>query len=267
MSIKPSGAAWGSIRRWPRGWRLVLFSIALIVTVVLVVPAFIMGIGYLLGFGACDRPGTAAVADICSPLGRLLVTVLLIAIGLPLGLTWARFLARTLAFKDADVQALSDTAGWVLPRSHTTPPLKLSLGQELLSGRIESCSRSSHHILLEGNALTFWSVYAFQKGWLKERDQVVLVYQTVPFLKRLKLALAFWSGPASPVRGVAAGTQSASVLIAVACIPILTSLKPHFAGFLLPLATLLIVMDVLYLVFMMRAKSALREFINRETRT
>jgi hypothetical protein len=262
--MKRNGAMLASLRRWPRGWRLVIFSIALVVTVVLVVPAFIMGIGYLVGFGACDNPNSAAL--ICSPIGRLLLTVVLIGIGLPLAVTWARFLARTLAFTDDDPGALDTAVNQNLPRSHASPLLKLSFGERLLSGTVESRGRSSHHVVFEGDTLTFWSIYAFQKGWLKETDQTILVYQTVPFLTNLKLALAFWSGPDSSVRGVAAGAQSASVLIAAASIPILTSLKPHFSSFFVILAVLLIIVDALYLALMMRAKSALREFINREAR-
>jgi hypothetical protein len=238
----------------------------MIVTVVFVIPLLLLGAGHLLGFGACYRPDTAGVSGMCSPLGRLLFAALLIAIGVPLVLNWTRFLARILAFRDNDCQPLDDATGQGTPMSHTNASFKLALGQRLISGRIDFCSPSSHHIRIDGNALTFWSVYAFHKRWLKEGDQVVVVYQTVPLSKKLKLAMAFWSGPGSSARGVATGLQGAAALIAVGCILIFALLKPQAAAFFIPLLGFLIVVYSLYLVLMVRAKGALQDFIDREAR-
>jgi hypothetical protein len=257
--------AW--IRRWPRGWRLTVFTVAVIGTVVIVIPALIVGVGYLLGFGTCDRPDVAAVSSICSPLGRLLFVVVLVAIGMPPVLAWMRFLARALNFADTQLNLRDQLDQTTLRCLQPRNAVKLPFGQELISDRIESCSPFSHHVRFEGGvALTFWSVYPFHKRWLNVGDQVAVVYQTIPFFKDLKFAMAFCNGSEAPVRGVAARAQGASALIATTCILILSSMRPLFASGFIMLCSVLAIVDVLYLVLMTRAKRTLGDFIHRETK-
>jgi hypothetical protein len=67
-----------------RGKRLALFTAVVIITIVILVPAWIMVAGQLAGFYACYVPNDPAVSGICSPQGRLLFTVVEIAITVPL---------------------------------------------------------------------------------------------------------------------------------------------------------------------------------------
>jgi hypothetical protein len=263
MSIRQTVRAPEWVRRWPRGWRVTLFTTALVITTVVVIPALIMGAGYLVGFGTCDRPDAAAASSVCSPPGRLLFTAALIAVGLPLALSWARFLVRALALKDDQAQRPINSAGHAPPRIPANASTELWGWQQLVSGKIELCDRTAHTISFKGSPLTFWSVHAFQKGWLKQGDRTVIVYQRTP-LRSLNLALAYWDGQLSSVRGVAAGAQTASVLIAVTCILIFAWLRPPFAGFWMAFCGVLTIVNSLYLVLMMRAKAVLRAFVDSE---
>jgi hypothetical protein len=109
--------------------------------------------------------------------------------------------------------------------------------------------------------LTLWSLYPFQKGWIKQGDQLILVYQRVPLSKQLKFALAFWNGATNPVRGVAAVTQSLSIFVAVACIVILTKVAVPLPSLWIAVCGLAATSSALYLALMLKAKAAVRGFI------
>ena len=72
-----------------------IYWAAAILALAILLPAT-LATAYLLGFGACDRPDTAATAPICSPLGRLFLGSVLIAGVLLLYLPWVRCLKRLL---------------------------------------------------------------------------------------------------------------------------------------------------------------------------
>jgi hypothetical protein len=219
---------------------------------------------YLLGFGACDRPDTATIAPICSPIGRLSLSGVLIVGVLLLYLPWVRFLKRQL-----NIQSQLRPSPYIsspLPAAMSGKEMSLPLGQELVVGRIESIDHWGRTILFAGNVLTLWSLYPFQKGWIKQGDRLVLVYQRIPFSK-LRFALAFWNGPANPVRGVAAITQSLSLLIAAACIGIFSVVPAPLLGLWITVCILGAIMSSVYLALMLRAKAAVRSFIPRDGST
>lgn len=257
----------GWVQRMSRRRRLALFAIVMIMTVVIVIPGYIMGTGYLVGLGACDRPDLGSSSSICSPLGRLLFTGLGIAVGVPLARSWARFLARILALAEDAPPSQSNLVDRLVQGATNTHSVALPFGQRLTSGAIEFEDRSNHCIIVKGEALTFWSMRALQKGWLKTDDQLVLVYQGMPLVSSLKLALAFCKRTDSLVHGVAAGMQTASMLIAAFCVVTLATLRPPFSELFIGICILLIVANAAYLLLMMRAKSALYEFMSRETNT
>jgi hypothetical protein len=242
---------------------LALFAIVLIVTVAVVIPAVIVGVGYVLGFGECDRPDTAATSSVCSAPGRLLLMAALIAVGLPLARLWAKFLARTFAFKTKEAtppDGAGDHVSLHIPANVST---ELPGWQRMISGRIELDDPSAHTFSFGGVPLTFWSVYALQKGWLRQGDRTIIVYQRT-LLKGLNLALAYWDGRLSLVRCVAPGAQTASVLIAAACILVFGWLSPPFGRVWIALCGVLIVVSSAYLVVMLRARTALRHFVDSE---
>ena len=87
-----------------RGKRIAVFTAVVIITIVILVPAWIMSAGHLAGFDACYVPDVPAVSGICSSGGRLLFTLVGIAITVPLLRAWVRFLARRLAITKAGVR-------------------------------------------------------------------------------------------------------------------------------------------------------------------
>lgn len=246
------------VRGLPRGWRLTFFTVALIVTVVVAIPAIIMGLGYLVGFGECDRPDTATLT-LCSAQGRLLLMTVLIAVGLPLARIWAKFLARTFSLEAEEAGPSGQVSSYI--PVHVSK--ELSWGQRMMSGKIELNLRSAHTISVGEIPLTFWSVYAVRKGWLGHGDRTVVVYQRT-FLRGLNLALAYWDGRLSCVRCVAPGSQTAALSIAVACIAVFEWLNLPFGRVWIALCGVLALMSSVYLMAMLRGRAALRHFIDSE---
>jgi hypothetical protein len=246
-------------RRWPRRLRLGLYWSLVLITLIAVIPAFILGVGYLSGFGSCLEPGSTSTTIICSAGGRVAFATLLIAVGLPLSRMWLGYLARTFNFVSGSPHPSKDSEGQSLPLKLKTATRRLPLGQRLLSGRIQLLDGNGRHVQCDGHVLTFWSLQPFNKGWLKDGGEAVIVYQAVPLLKSLKLALAFYTGAAIEIRAVAPVAMSVSVLIAAVCMVAFMSLHPPLSEFLIRLCELLIVIDGLYLALMIRAKTFLRD--------
>jgi len=248
-----------AIRHWPRGWRLTLYWVTMMITLLILVPAFVVAGAYLLGFGACDSLDTAGASQICSPLGRLLLGAVIVAGGFLFFLPWTRFLQRTMAV-DSKIQP-SRRISSTFPAAVVGTTMDLPLGQKLVAGRIQSCSQSSRTILFNGAALTLMSLYPLQKGWLKQGDQMVVVYQRTPLGRNLRFVLAFWGGSPNPVRGVAAISQSLSIFIAAACIVIFTTVPAPLPGLWITVCSFGVILSSLYLTLMLRAKAILSRFI------
>jgi hypothetical protein len=70
------------------------------VTVVVLVPAVVTLAIYLMGLDRCESSSAAKIPWACTPAGRQLATILGIAILLPIGLVWARFLSRIINYRD-----------------------------------------------------------------------------------------------------------------------------------------------------------------------
>lgn len=148
-----------------------------------------------------------------------------------------------------------------LPVAALGKDTSLSLGQELGTGYIEEHSPSGRTMQVGGNSLTLWSLYPFQKGWLKQGNQLVVVYQKLPFSKSTKFAMAFWNGPPNPVRGIAAITQSLAVLNAIACALMFSWLSGPLTAMWLGVCSFGGIVGLTYLILMLRAKAALSGFV------
>lgn len=90
------------IQRWSRRVRVLVASVAIILTCVVLVPAAILAIGYLIGAGDCEASSDAIR---CSALGKSLTAGVIIAIVLPPSLVWARFLQRILNYRENNDRA------------------------------------------------------------------------------------------------------------------------------------------------------------------
>jgi hypothetical protein len=82
------------IRRWPRGLRVGTAWAAVVLTVLVAIPAALTGCFLLLGFDQC-------AAAFCGRGLRLFVAVATVAILLPMVLFWMRFLQRIVSYRDA----------------------------------------------------------------------------------------------------------------------------------------------------------------------
>ncbi|HEY4340509.1 MAG TPA: hypothetical protein VGM97_11240 [Steroidobacteraceae bacterium] len=251
------------IRRLPRGWRIALCAMTMLVTVVILIPAIIVGAGHLAGFDACDRPDYAAVSYVCYPAARPLFAGVLIAIGVPLVLRFTRFLKRIFRLTDDANEPVTCAVGGPPRQIPARRPTALPGWQCLVSGEIAQWDKTKQTIVIDGKLLTFWSTYAFRKGWLNQGDRTAIVYQRTP-LTNLNLAMAFFDGRLSAIRGVAVGAQTASISIGVLCILIFVLFNPPFLGIWIALCVVLSIMSALYLVLMLRARSALRHFVDSE---
>jgi hypothetical protein len=245
------------VEQWPRALRTALYWSTTMLVALVFIPVFIAVGADLLGLLACDRP--YAASEICSPPGRLLAVTVLVCGALACFVPLARLLQRKLRIQ-SNVKPGRHTSS-ALPVEVLGKDMSLPLGQELVIGCIEAHSPSGRIIQFGSTTLMFWSLYPFQKGWLKQGDQLVVVYQKLPFNKRAKFVMAFWNGPPNPVRGVAAITQSLAVFIAVACALMFSWLSGPLTALWLGVCIFGAVVGFAYLVLMLRAKAALRSFL------
>jgi hypothetical protein len=77
---------------WPRGGRLLLFVLAIVLTVLLVIPAAILAVGYAFGMTDCPADFSPAQPWRCTPGGRFLFMTVGITLALPLAAAWLRWL-------------------------------------------------------------------------------------------------------------------------------------------------------------------------------
>jgi len=79
------------------GKRLALFWLAIVLTVVVLIPVVMVAVGYALGMTGCKPQFSTSDPWQCSPIGRLSLLIGMLAIGLPLAAIWMRSLIGMLA--------------------------------------------------------------------------------------------------------------------------------------------------------------------------
>lgn len=119
-------------------------------------------------------------------------------------------------------------------------------------------------LVFNGDVLTLWSLYPFQKGWLRQGDQLVVVYQTLPFDKRVKLLMAYRSESQDSLRTVAAVVATLSIFIALATAIMYLQLSNSWTPMALAFCVFWGSLGSTYLVLMFRARKMLRKFLARE---
>lgn len=249
-----------SSERWPRRWRVVLGWGATLLICLIGVP-LVMTVGaYLIGLSNCSQP-TGGVPAICSPLGRSLGAIALLGGALVCFMPLIRSIQRNLLNNSSEQPAPAALQCIALSNVPLRQPVSLHLGQILASGRIESHSPSGRTILLNGETLTLWSLYPFQKGWLKKGDWFVVVYQKLPFNEHSNFLMAYSNGSAGQVRGVAAIVHTCGLVIMSLTALGLWWLANPQATMGLAVCGLVSVVDIAYLILMLRAKKILRRFL------
>lgn len=249
------------MRDLPRPWRIALFIIAVMLTVVIVIPAAILFIGYVVGFGACVRTDTGTGSALCSPGARLILALLVIAVGLPLSRMWVRYLGGTLSLDESIAPPRFASGAATAPKFPDVGSAELPVWQRVISGTVENSTRIGHTISFGKTRLTLWSIYPLEKGWLNERDRALIVYQQTPLGN---FALAFWNPRLSRVRGIATAAQTTSVLIGSMSAILFAWLAPPLVAMWVAICGIVVAAALLYLALMMRAKYALRKFLESE---
>jgi len=79
------------------GKRRALFWLAIVLTVVVLIPVVMVAVGYALGMTGCKPQFSTSDPWQCSPIGRLSLLISMLAIGLPLAAIWMRSLIGMLA--------------------------------------------------------------------------------------------------------------------------------------------------------------------------
>jgi hypothetical protein len=79
---------------WPRGKRLALLWVAIVFTVIVILPAVMVAVMYPLGMITCSDRYLPTDSLQCSPGARLWLAFAVILVGLPLMALWLRFLVR-----------------------------------------------------------------------------------------------------------------------------------------------------------------------------
>jgi len=92
MFRRLGGKAVTDTASWPRGKRLVFFCLALALTVIVIIPAAIVAVGYAFGMTDCSADLSPTDLWRCSLAGRSSFLVCGIAIGIPLAALWVRLL-------------------------------------------------------------------------------------------------------------------------------------------------------------------------------
>lgn len=82
---------------WPRGWRLALFILALVISVLVLIPSAAHLIGSVLEVTRCHQPLAPIVLPTCPSPERLISMVVLALVLLPPVALWIRVLTKFLA--------------------------------------------------------------------------------------------------------------------------------------------------------------------------
>ena len=89
------------LQRWPEERRRLFAWVGLALTVLIGIPAAVVGGIFLFGVDQCG-PVNSGNSMACSPIGRTVAGLAMIAVLLPLVLKWARFLQRLIKYRDED---------------------------------------------------------------------------------------------------------------------------------------------------------------------
>ncbi len=245
-----------AISNWPRAWRIASYWLGSFITLVLLL-VIAFAIMHLLSLDTCGAIGSKELPLACTPLMSLALSAALIGGLLLAYFPSVSFLRRKLALEKVPQHAAVNTA--YVPPAVTSKPRRLGLGQELLRGRVSAESSSGRTLRINGSALTLWSLYPFQKDWIRPGIDLVIVSQHVPF-SHINLLLAFCDEHAQ-VRGIAAVTQGVSLIIACICVIFFSKAAVPFGALLLAVSGFVAGLDVIYLSLMLRAKTNLRSAV------
>lgn len=247
-----------SVRRWPRGLRLSVYTAAVIVTIVLMIAC---AIGSVILAG-CEDPASKSPVT-CFDNSRILITAVVLAVLVAVGIPWVLFLARFLGIREESVST-SETSAGELPASWSVKDVGLPFGQHLVSGEVESVGMNvgGYRAAVQGLSLRFWGGDALRNGSIKTGDRAIFVYQMTP-LFGLKYVLVFWKGGNSRVRSVGGIIHACYLALGIGGASVMPALQEGHPAWSMPIFGVLSVESSVYLLLLFFTKKALHNFIER----
>ncbi len=244
-------------RRWPRGMRLIVYTAAVVVTIILMT-ACLFGLVLLTGCKEAKSP------SLCSDTAGILLPAVGLIVMAALGIPWVLFLARVLGIRAAEDSAPTAefTSAREMPVSLASEHVRLVLGQHLVTGRVESVDAAGHRVAIQGLILRFWGGYALRNRQITAGEGAAFVYQTIPFAG-LKYVLAFWKGSDYPVQSVGAVLHVCFLALGIGGMNLVLDQKNGHPTWLMSVCTALSVVSCVYLVLWFFAKRGLHGFISR----
>jgi hypothetical protein len=241
-----------SVRSWPRPMRLMLYTIATILTIA-IMAAFVAALELVVIKCQAEAGKWPAI---CSEDGRTILETSSLVVLAAASVWWLLFLARVLAIKEvapSSERDRQDNEERVDTRIETT---QLPLGQVLMSGRVEPMEAGRRHITIQDVDLRFWGSYALRNGWISSGDWIAVVYQR---LFGLNYVMVFWKGGDAQIRMVGTGIHVFFLVLAIAAMTFLPGRSPGNPGWLLPACAIMFIVSSAYLFLVTRAKKALHE--------
>lgn len=250
IKSNPSGTG---VAGWPRGARLALFTVVLVLSILLM-GAWAGGGDYVIAT-LCTKPEARALS-VCSENGQALLVLLCFA---PAGVTVASgggFLVRMLGLNTV-TSAPEEERAHEEHLSSWPEATELPFGQSLISGRAESIDAGRHRVTVGRLALRFWGGQRLRNGLIRDGDKVAFVYQRSG-LFGLNYVLAFWKGGSSPIRSVGGIIHGAVLAIAIAGLIVIRALPGQDPAWLSPVCVILLAISAGYLILLVAARRALR---------
>ncbi len=241
------------IPSWPR----VLLVAGLALATLVFIPLVLTLLAYLVGFDACDDRVAASDRWICSSTGRWVSLLVIIALGLRPAMWWGSYLQRMLFTTTQRGDSIGSMREGSNPASDQTP---ISLGQNIVSGRIHFSQGGSRTAEVSGQVVAFLSDWSLNQGLVKSGDQIRLVYQRLPGKSTPRLALAFSTASTPQPKGVADGAFSATAVVAALSLTWFAWLAPVRSLAWTIVCSLILVLNVAYLILVLRAKRTLEGF-------
>jgi len=243
------------IRSWPRPIRLILYTIAVILTV-----AIMAGCAAALEFAVTKcQQGSMTWPVTCSQDGRTRLQVLSLVVLTGGSVWWVSFLTGVLAIREGS--SSSEARDWddKIKPSKRIKTSQLPLGQVIMSGRVESVEARHRRITIQNVNLRFWGGYALRNGWIRTGEWVVIVYQR---LFGLNYVMVFWKGEDARIRTVGTMVHTLFLALAIVGVTMLPASKQGHLFWLVPACATLFVASAAYLFFIYRARRALHDAIS-----
>jgi hypothetical protein len=257
-----------SLEQAPRRWRIGVAWGGTFLCWCVGMPIVYALIAYFVGVLDCGSPAGAA-SNVCSPPLKTAAQIAAVGVALACFVPVMSWFQKLLV--NDQIQPTRPTGSERKPSAGANVgyngPVSLSLGQILAVGRIEVRQPSGRTVALDGQTLTLWSLYPIHKGFIKQNDELAVVYQRLPFTERSKFLVAYYGAASNHVQGVAATVHLLGIVLMSAAATVFWWLSGPRSSVWLVACGAVAVVNITYLVLMVRAKRNLRAFLSDDLRS